>query len=285
LAGIWSERLPWGIFIVGLLFTVGVVFMTERLLRRRHFAEQLAEENRRLYGEQRNVSLTLQRSLLPRALPTIDGMDFAARYIPGESGVEVGGDWYSATAIDDHRFVFVVGDVSGRGLAAATIMAGLRYTIRAYAAIGYSPERILEMGAKVINIGTDRHFATVLVGLVDNDRHEITMANAGHLPPLLLNDGSSEFVDVPVGVPLGVGGPAYEARTWPLRPHSTLIAYTDGLVERRDETLDAGLDRLRKVASLGAPTVDELVTKIADSLLTDHGSDDDTAILAMRWLD
>ncbi len=284
LAGIWSERLPWGILIVGLLFTFGVVIMTEHLLRRRHVAEQLAEENRRLYGEQRNVSLTLQRSLLPKALPAIPGMDFAARYIPGESGIEVGGDWYSAIEIDDHRFVFVVGDVSGRGLAAATIMAGLQYTIRAYAAIGYSPERILEMAAKEISIEGDRHFATVLVGLVDNDNREVTMANAGHLPPLLLNDGGSEFAQVPVGVPLGVAGPVYESKTFPVRPHTTLIAYTDGLVERRDETLDAGLDRLRGAASHGASSVDDLLTNIADSLLTEHGSDDDTAILAIRWL-
>lgn len=285
LAGVWSDRLPWGILIVGLLFTAGVVVMTERLVRRRQVAERLADENRRLYGEQRNVSLTLQRSLLPKELPAIDRMELAARYIPGESGIEVGGDWYSTIAIDDHRFVFVVGDVSGRGLAAATIMAGLRYTTRAYAAIGYSPERILEMGAKEINVDTDRHFATALVGLVDNDRREITLANAGHLPPLLLNDGSSVFLEVPVGVPLGVGAPIYESKTLPIPPNSTLIAYTDGLVERRNETLDAGLERLREAASLGAPSVDELVTNIADSLLAEHGSDDDTAILAIRWLD
>ena len=187
LTGRWSELLPWGILVVGLLLTIGLVAMTERLVRRRQCAEQLAEENRRLYGEQRNVSLTLQRSLLPKELPTIDGVEFAARYIPGESGIEVGGDWYSAIAIDDHRFAFVVGDVSGRGLAAATIMAGLRYTIRAYATLGYDPARILEMASKEINIGSDGHFATVLVGLVDNDRREVTMANAGHLPALLLN--------------------------------------------------------------------------------------------------
>jgi hypothetical protein len=285
LAGIWSERLPWGILIVGLLFTVVAVFMTERLVRRRLFAEGLADENRRLYGEQRNVSLTLQRSLLPKALPTIEGVEFAARYIPGESGIEVGGDWYSAIALDNHRFVFVVGDVSGRGLAAATIMAGLRYTIRAYAAIGYSPERILEMAAKEISIDTDRHFATVLVGLVDNNRREITMANAGHLPALLVRDGGGEFVETPVGVPLGVGVPAYESKTLAIPANSTLIAYTDGLVERRNETLDAGLDRLRNAAALGAPSVDELLTNVADSLLSEHGSDDDTAILAIRWLD
>lgn len=284
LAGRWSELLPWGILVVGLLFTFGVVAMTERLVRRRRHAEWLADENRRLFGEQRNVSLTLQRSLLPKAFPTIEGVEFAARYIPGESGMEVGGDWYSAIAIDDHRFAFVVGDVSGRGLAAATIMAGLRYTIRAYAAIGYSPERILEMAAKEISIDSDRHFATVLVGLVDNDSRQLTMASAGHLPALLLSDGRSEFVNVPVGVPLGVGTPDYESITLPIVSNSTLIAYTDGLVERRNELLDTGLERLRQAASVASLSVDDLVTSIADSILSEQGSDDDTAILAIRWL-
>lgn len=284
LTGRWSELLPWGILVVGLLFTIGLIPMTERLIRRRQQAEDLAEENRRLYREQRNVSLTLQQSLLPKALPTIEGMEFAARYIPGESGIEVGGDWYSAIAIDDHRFAFVVGDVSGRGLAAATIMAGLRFTIRAYAAIGYSPARILEVASREINIDSDGHFATVLVGLVDNGRHEITFANAGHPPALLLNSKQSGFIEVPVGVPLGIGSPAYESMTIPIAPNSTLIAYTDGLVERRDEALDAGMERLRKAASVESPSVDDLLTSIVGALFAEHGSDDDTAILAIRWL-
>ena len=285
LTGRWSEFLPWGILVGGLFVTIGLVAMTERLIRRRQHAEQLAEDNRRLYGEQRNVALTLQQSLLPKALPTIDGVEFAARYIPGESGIEVGGDWYSTIAIDDHRFAFVVGDVSGRGLASATIMAGLRFTIRAYASLAYSPERILEMASKEISIGSDGHFATVLVGLVDNDRREVTMANAGHLPALLLNSERSEFIEVPVGVPLGVGTPTYESVTIPIAPNTTLIAYTDGLVERRNEGLDAGLERLRKVASVGAPWVGELVTSIVDDFFAEQIADDDTAILAIRWLD
>ena len=284
LAGRWSELLPWGILVVGLLFTIGVVAMTERLVRRRRGAEQLAEENRRLYGEQRNASLTLQRSLLPKELPAIDGVEFSARFIPGESGIEVGGDWYSAIAIDDHRFAFVVGDVSGRGLGAATIMAGLRYTIRAYASLAYAPARILEMTSKEIDISSDGHFATVLVGLVDNDRHEVTMANAGHLPALLLKRDQTEFIKTPVGVPLGIGRPAYESVTIPIAPNSTLIAYTDGLVERRNEVLDVGLERLREAASVEAPTVDELLTSIVDDFFAVRVSDDDTAILAMRWL-
>jgi serine phosphatase RsbU (regulator of sigma subunit) len=285
LAGRWSELLPWGILVVGLLLTFGLVVMTERLLRRRRAAEQLAEENRRLYGEQRNVSLTLQRSLLPKALPTIEGVEFAARYLPGESAIEVGGDWYSAIAIDDHRFAFVVGDVSGRGLAAATIMAGLRYTIRAYAAIGYTPARILQIASKEIDIESDGHFATVLVGLVDNDRSEVTMANAGHLPALLLNSEQSEFIEVPVGLPLGIGAPVYDSLTIPLAPNSTLIAYTDGLVERRNEAIDAGMERLRTAASVDYPSVDDLLTSIVDTFFAEYESDDDTAILAIRWLD
>jgi serine phosphatase RsbU (regulator of sigma subunit) len=291
LAGSWSALLPWGILLLGILFTFGLFAMTERLVRRRKHAEQLAkeaaqlaEDNERLYREQRDASLTLQRSLLPKALPTIDGVQFAARYIPGETGTEVGGDWYSAVAIDDHRFAFVIGDVSGRGLSAATVMAGLRFTIRAYAAIGYDPARILEMTAPELNISSDGHFATVLVGLVDNESREITIANAGHLPVLLFNDKESAFVDVPTGLPLGVAGPTYESRTIPIAPLSTLIAYTDGLVERRGEAIDAGMERLREAASVDAPSIDDLLTNIVDQIFTDQVPDDDTAILAIRWL-
>jgi serine phosphatase RsbU (regulator of sigma subunit) len=289
LAGRWSELLPWGILIVGLLFDVSLVAMTERLVRRRRAAELLAEENRRLYSEQRNVSLTLQQSLLPKALPTIDGVAFAARYIPGESGMEVGGDWYSAIEVDKHRFAFVVGDVSGRGLSAATIMAGLRYTIRAYAAIGYGPAQILDMASKEIDIESDGHFATVLVGLVDNDRREITMANAGHLPPLLVSGAQSRFIETPVGLPLGIGSTSYastpyDSVTIPLEPNSTMVAYTDGLVERRDEALDVGMERLRRAATAASASVDDLLTSIADDFFAERSADDDTAILAIRWL-
>ena len=233
LAGRWSELLPWGILVVGLLFTIGrchhdrapgPATPTCRTTRRREptFVRRAAER----VADASAIAVA-------ESAPDHRGVEFAARYIPGESGIEVGGDWYSAIAIDDHRFAFVVGDVSGRGLAAATIMAGLRYTIRAYAAHWLQPERILEMAAKEINVSSDGHFATVLVGLVDNDRREVTLANAGHLPALLLDGEQSEYVEVPVGVPLGMGAPAYESMTIPIAPNSTLIAYTDGLVERR----------------------------------------------------
>ena len=285
LAGIWSEFLPWGILGVGLLFTLAIAAMTERLVRRRRRAELLADENRRLYREQRNVSVSLQRSLLPKSLPSISGIELAARYIPGEVGTEVGGDWYSVIAVDDHRFAFVVGDVSGRGLAAATIMAGLRYTIRAYASLGYGPADILAMASREISVDADQHFATVLVGQVDNHRRELTMANAGHPVVLLLNEGQAEYVDVPTGVPLGIESGPYESRTVSIRPQSTLIAYTDGLIERRDEDIDIGMERLTKSALQGAASVDELVERIVDDLLSEQETSDDTAILGIRWID
>jgi serine phosphatase RsbU (regulator of sigma subunit) len=285
LAGRWSELLPWGILLVGLFFSMGTAVMTERLVEGRQNAEELAEENRSLYREQRNVSVTLQRSLLPKVLPDIPGVELSARYIPGESGVEVGGDWYSAIAIDDHRFAFVVGDVSGRGLSAATIMAGLRYTIRAYAALAYGPARILEMASGEISISKDGHFATALVGLVDNEKREITMANAGHPAALILSGASREFTKLPVGVPLGVGIPAYEQVVIPITPNSTLIAYTDGLIERRGEDIAVGMERLRSAASYAAPSVDDLLTNIIYRIFGEQPADDDTAILGIRWLD
>jgi hypothetical protein len=283
LAGTWSEFFPWGILIVGVLFTFGITVMAERLIRRRKSAEVLADENQFLYGEQRSISMTLQRSLLPKVLPSIPEVEMAARYIPGEDGVEVGGDWYSAIQVDDHRFAFVVGDVSGRGLSAATIMAGLRYTIRAYASLGYSPAQILEMASKEINITSDKHFATVLVGAVDNERHELTIANAGHPPALLLWGEQNEFVETPIGTPLGLGVRPYESKTISIPPNSTLIAYTDGLIERRDEVIDVGKERLRRVASVGATTIDGLLTNIMENIFAERGSDDDTAILGIRW--
>jgi serine phosphatase RsbU (regulator of sigma subunit) len=111
------------------------------------------------------------------------------------------------------------------------------------------------------------------------------LANAGHLPPLLLHDGRGEFIQGPVGIPLGIGEPAYESTTVSIAPNSTLIAYTDGLIERRRESLEDGMDRLRRAASVEAPSVEALVVNIVDSVLMEHVGDDDTAILGIRWLD
>ena len=141
LAGSLPRDLPWLIGIIGVLLSVAAALLTLRLTQRRRSAEELAgrlevtaSENRRLYAEQRTIAQTLQHAMLPEVLPQIPGMLASARYEAGEQGVDIGGDWYDVIDLDDGRLLLVVGDVSGRGLRAASTMAALRYAIRAYAA-------------------------------------------------------------------------------------------------------------------------------------------------------
>jgi serine phosphatase RsbU (regulator of sigma subunit) len=215
--------------------------------------------------------------------PLIPNLEVASRYVAGAGGVEVGGDWFSMIHLDDHRFGFVVGDVSGRGVEAAAIMARIRFTLRAYLFEGHSAAYALSMCSRQIDLAVDRHFATVLVGVGDLSTREITLSNAGHLNPVISSDSGSRFVEVAGGVPLGVSPSSYDSTTIVMEPGSTLLAFTDGLVERRDEDLDEGLQRLlRAVPPSKAPLETRLTALLA--AMTDDLSDDDVAILAFRWV-
>ncbi len=203
------------------------------------------------------------------------------RYVPGVDGVDIGGDWYDVIDIGVGKVMFVVGDVSGRGLRAATVMASLRYAIRAYAAQGDAPQVILFKLTKLVNILRDGHFATALCGLIDVAEHTVTIANAGHPNPLLIAGTSAEFATTRVGAPIGVAEVPYQAVTVSVPPQGTLLAYTDGLFERRGENPDVGMARLRGAAA-GFDTVDHLLDGLLQ-VLTPDGVDDDTAILGVRW--
>jgi serine phosphatase RsbU (regulator of sigma subunit) len=275
LSGTWAEYLPWGILGLGILLSVVAAGATESLVRRRTTAEAS-------YRQQRRMSETLQRSLLPKRLPSVDLWDFAARYVSATKGAEIGGDWYSVVEVDDHRFAVVVGDVSGHDMAAAGIMAALRYTIRALAKLGTPPDEILDRAAQELDITTDNHFATVLVGLVDTRIQEMTLASAGHPPPLMVHDGYAQFVKVAPGVPLGVPGPRAKTTTTHFLPGSTLIAYTDGLIEQRGQTLDTGLQRLAAAAADSPPRPGDLIARLISALTTDD-QEDDIAVLAIRF--
>ena len=135
-----------------------------RLVGRRQHAEELATENARLFAQQRTVAQTLQHSLLPDVLPEVAGASVAVRYLAGAEEVDIGGDWYDVIALDGGRTLFIVGDVSGRGLRAATVMAALRFGARAYAAEGDEPEIILSKLSQLLSVDRDGHFATVLCG-------------------------------------------------------------------------------------------------------------------------
>jgi hypothetical protein len=281
LTGTLSAALPWIVLGVGLTLALATGAMLEYVSRRRMVAERLAGENERLYREQRGIAGTLQHSLLP-AVPEIDGVEVAARYVAGVDALDVGGDWYDVIPRGPGRVVFVVGDVSGRGLPAATTMAALRFGVRAYLAEGHDIADVLTHLRGLLDIDVDHQFATVLIGELDTEQGELRLMSAGHFPPLLLDGGAARHVDCPVSPPIGVPAsdgavPAKVA----VSGTATLLAFTDGLVERSGEVIDTGLDRLARAATDSRPLA-ELLDHLVQTLTADSGKDD-TVLLGMRW--
>src|ERR1019366_6133118 len=195
----------------------------------------------------------------------------------------VGGDWYDIIPIDDGHFIFVLGDVSGRGVVAATIMARLHFAIRAYAIQGDSPASILGKLGRLLSIESDKSFATILCAVVDVAGHGITLVHAGHPPLLLLNGKTGDFIRSTVFPPVGVQESTdYQAEHFDVPAGATIVAFTDGLIERRGETIDTGLERLRALTVENSLALDDLLTKILTES-TEAEYHDDTAILAVRW--
>ena len=292
LGGALSSDLPWIVGVAGLLIATGAALLAGRLIRRRQDAEVAEhsvryanDELARLYGQQRTIAETLQRALLPQFLPEIPGLEIAARYLPGAQGTEIGGDWYSVLPLTGERFVFVIGDVSGRGISAASIMARLRFTIRAHALDGDLPAVVLDKCTRQLDIDTDGHFATVLVGIHDMKTGELTLANAGHLRPLLLSPDRTEFIETPSNRPVGIAGTPYSSVTVSITGPATLLAFTDGLVESRNEILDVGMKRLAEAAR---DCCEQRVDDMLDHILNELGaanSEDDIALLGLRWVE
>jgi serine phosphatase RsbU (regulator of sigma subunit) len=289
LGGTLGGDLPWIFLVGGVVLTLGAALITYQLVKRRRSAEQdaqtiatLYDQLDGLYGEQRSIAHTLQRALLPQRNPSIPNLEIASRYLPGTDGVEIGGDWFSLTEVDERHFAFAVGDVSGKGVGAASIMARLRFTIRAYLMEGHPPDVVLGMCSRQLNVNRDGHLSTVLIGVGDIESGVITLANAGHLNPLRVSDDSAEFIPTEVGLPLGVEPGSYSVTTVQLASGSAFVAFTDGLVERRGESLDLGLGRLVEAATGPISTVDDLLARLLGTL-GPAGSDDDVAMLAFRW--
>ena len=198
--------------------------------------------------------------------------------------MDIGGDWYDVAPLADGRFVFKVGDVSGRGVKAAAVMASLHFAGRAYALEGHPPQVILDQLTQILDIVQDGHFATVLCGLVDVAAHTVTLANAGHLPPLIRNGGKATTVIMKPGPPIGItDGTPYEPAMVAVPAHGVLLAYTDGLVEQRGEMLDAGIQRLHDAAIQDSPSLGELLDSIITKLTGDTPTDD-IALIGLKWL-
>jgi serine phosphatase RsbU (regulator of sigma subunit) len=289
LGGAFLAWLPVLLGVLGLLLALLTAGLVKRLVRRRKHAEGLAGDLESaasnisaLYDEQRRVSETLQHSLLPDRLPQVDDFSCAARYVAGDRHVEIGGDWYDVMQLDDGRVFFALGDVSGRGVRAAAVMAALRYSIRAYAADGNGPAVVLSKLARLLHTEKEGHFATVLCGVADPSGHTVVFANAGHLPPLLISDGASQRISLSVGVPIGVRPADYDTDLVVVPSRATLLAFTDGLVEKRGEMLSDGYARLEGAVPDENLAVDDIVEHVLRAVAP--APDDDTAVLGMQWL-
>ncbi|MGW8762948.1 ATP-binding SpoIIE family protein phosphatase [Streptomyces sp. NPDC055815] len=225
-------------------------------------AEQLASQaavyidNARLYGREREHVVSLQRALLPRVTPVTPGLRVQAEYAPSTAHHGVGGDWYDVMALPGGRTALMVGDVMGHGLPAAATMGRLRTVARTLMTLDMAPERVLARLDLATRDLEDEQVATFLCAVFDPADSTYTLASAGHLPPLLLDgQGSAEFVDVPVGAPLGAGVIPYDPIRLKVPSGGKLVMYTDGFVKSRHTDIDHQLDCLRSAARGLAPEV------------------------------
>ncbi|WP_432754058.1 SpoIIE family protein phosphatase [Streptomyces sp. JL2001] len=270
-------------------------------------------DNARLYRREHERALILQRSLLPPGDPEAAGLDIACRYLPGTTATEVGGDWFDVIELPGHRTALVIGDVMGRGLRAAVAMGELRTAVRTLAQLDLEPAEVLShldeiargLGAPAGAQQSARahkargpelsevYLATCVYAVYDPVTRRCTFANAGHLPPVLVVPGEeAELLDVPPGMPLGVGGEPFEEVEVELPEGALLALYTDGLVESRDHPLDEGLSAFRSAltdpAELGpayggepsAHSLEDVCDHVLATLDTRHGEDDIALLMA-----
>ncbi|HEV2873548.1 MAG TPA: SpoIIE family protein phosphatase [Thermoleophilaceae bacterium] len=243
----------------------------------------LAIEHARAYEREVGTVEMLQRSLLPDRLPLLPGVRIAARYMPG--GADVGGDWYDAIPLEDGRVGLAMGDVVGHGLGAASLMGQLRHAARAYALEGHSPPAVLDRLDRLVRSLPGAQMATLLYMVVDSDLRTVRFASAGHVPPLVVGpDADARFLEGAPNPPLGVfDSSGHEELTVELEPGSTIVLYTDGLVEERGVSIDAGLEALRRAArNPGDP--EDLCDHLVDTMLAIHPAHDDIAVLALQAL-
>jgi serine phosphatase RsbU (regulator of sigma subunit) len=238
----------------------------------------------RLVQVTRATAAALQRTLLPAELPTVPGLEFATRYVPGGGG-EVGGDWYDVFDLPSGRICVVVGDVAGRGLAAATTMGRLRAVLRACALQTDDPAELLRLLDLHMRHFEPKAMATVLCAVLGPLHDHLLVSCAGHPPPVSTSpDEPARVVDLPADLPLGVD-PAHPRRTTrlPLAPGHGVFLYTDGLIERRGVSLDVGLARL--CAAFRPGPADMVCGRVMYELLGGDPAADDIAVLMLSRLD
>ena len=247
--------------------------------------ELAKQEITRLYEGQRHVALTLQHALMGSP-PQIPGLDTASRYLPATRGGGAGGDWFDLIALGAGRVGVLIGDVMGRGLEAATVMGQLRSAANALARTGMPPRQLMH-DLDAVACELPGQLITCCYVVIDGHQGEVTAASAGHMPVLLAEpDATVRQLPVPVSVPLGVGGIAHQETTLPVPPRSTLVLYTDGLIEIPGSDIDTQINRLESELHTSCATTSSLgqaADRILATLLPDPGEpDDDVTLLLAR---
>lgn len=244
----------------------------------------LVLDNARMYTYQETVAETLQDSMLPHIAPRMSGCDIATRYLPGTLLGRVGGDWFDSVKLPGSRTALVVGDVMGHGLNSAAMMGQLRTAVQTMAALDLPPAQLLRNLDDLAQRLGDNYLATCLYAVYDPIAGELHIANAGHIPPVLVRaaDGYSELLDPPTGAPIGVGGVPFEAVRVRVAPGDRLVMCTDGLVEVRGEDIGVGLATLCESAAHPAASMDDACDTIIRALNTRGGRKDDVALLMAR---
>ncbi|MEV5958973.1 SpoIIE family protein phosphatase [Streptomyces sp. NPDC051987] len=268
-------------------FTAEDLSLAEELVAR----AATSVDNARRFTRERAMAVTLQRSLLPHALPEQNAVDVAHRYVPAGLG-GVGGDWFDVIPLPGARVAIVVGDVVGHGLHAAATMGQLRTAVHNFSTLDLPPDELLwHLDELVTRIDLDRDGdhgtrtltgATCLYAIYDPVSRVCTMARAGHLEPVIVPpDGDAHLPGVPAGPPLGLGGMPYETSEVLLAEGSGIVLYTDGLIEDRREDIDEGIERLRRALAVAGRTPDQMCQAAMDAMVP-GASRDDVALLVAR---
>jgi PAS domain S-box-containing protein len=250
-----------------------------------HATERAALIIRRalLLEREQHVASTLQHDLLPHSLPELPGVSLAAHFRAGGHGIEVGGDWYDVIPLAGGRLGLVVGDVAGRGVAAAARMGQLRSVARAYALEGHSPAAFAQRMNVYHRALSPDDLTTIVYAVIEPDRDRMSFVNAGHPPPLIVPPRGTPRLLEGVTPPLGVSDlPVHPETVVDFPAGTAIVLYTDGLVERRGEGVDTGLKRLLTAAAATRDGLDALRDRVVESCLGPSSGDDDVTALFVR---
>ena len=227
------------------------------------------------------LAAALQRSLLPQLPPKLPGVEIAFRYLPGNDGLQVGGDWFDAIVLPGKRIGLVIGDVMGHGVVSAAMMGQLRTAVQTLACLGLPPHEVLRHLDEAARRLSDTHLATCLYAIYDPVTRRCSLANAGHLPPVLARPGEpGRLLEIPTGVPIGVGGHAFDTVEFDIADGEILVLYTDGLVETPMSDIGDGLEALRSALPVSTVPLEKACDTIIDALAAGPRWDDAALLMA-----